>query len=693
MSTHPITIGIDVGGTFTDAIAVNTKGEILCAFKLPSTPSDPASAVITALERIAQTHDIRNAIVCHGTTVGTNTLIERKGAKVVLLATEGFTDVIELRRQDRPALYDLTVRVSEPLVPQTGRVGVAERLNAAGEVIKPLEQLARVVDDVIAIGPFSIAISLLHSYANGEHEIALRAALQQALPGAFITVSHDVCPEFREFERTSTTVVNAYIGPAVSQYIRRVATQAEELGVGALMIVKSNGGLTSPVNAQMYPVHLIESGPAAGMIATAAYAKISGRPNVIAFDMGGTTAKAGVIQGFKPKITDQFNADHLVNGKHVGGYPVRSAVLDIIEVGAGGGSIAWIDAGGVPKVGPESAGADPGPACYSRGGTRPTVTDAHAVIGTLGVQTFVGTGVTFSREHAVMAIEKHIAIPMGWTLSRAAHAIIELAVANMTEMVRLATVRRGLDPRDFSIIASGGAGPLHVAAIGREVGVKDVVVPPYPGIFSALGAMLGSIRHDLSRTLLRHVEALELREVGACFEELAAKASALMSTENESASEVSMKRFADLRYVGQLSELRVGLGEWDAAIPSAPAIERAFRDTYQAEFGFDLADASVELVTLHLIAESAVGNAAQAVLAQEHAYTEFPDPIEHRRVLEADGSAALVPVYRSVECGGATLKGPLILDHGGSTIWVPPGSMAEIGRDGAITFRFDGANS
>src|SRR5699024_9916047 len=311
-------------------------------------------------------------------TVGTNTLIQRQGAKLGLLATAGFTDVIELRRQDRPTLYHLAVEVSQPLVPAERRFGVQERMDARGQTVSALEDVPALIENLRAADTEALAISFLHSYANPAHEAQVEAALREAFPKQFITVSHDVCPEFREYERTSTTVVNAYIGPAVQRYIQRLERETRDMGIAVLMIVKSNGGLTSPGNAQRYPVHLIESGPAAGMIATQAYARASGRPNIIAFDMGGTTAKAGVLDNYEPRVTDEFSADRLNGGRDVGGYPIRSAVLDLIEVGAGGGSIAWIDDGGVPKVGPQSAGADPGPACYSKGGTRPTVTDAHA---------------------------------------------------------------------------------------------------------------------------------------------------------------------------------------------------------------------------------------------------------------------------------------------------------------------------
>ncbi|HJV84674.1 MAG TPA: hydantoinase/oxoprolinase family protein [Noviherbaspirillum sp.] len=692
MTVNRMLIGIDVGGTFTDAVVLDADGSsVLMAFKLPSTPSNPGDAVIGALQRIADRLDVRGALVCHGTTVGTNTLIERKGAKVALLATAGFTDVIELRRQNRPTLYDLSVQVSEPLVPAERRIGVNERMDAEGNAVTPLTDEAAVIDRLRAAGVDAVAVAFLHAYANPAHEQQLRRAIEKALPQAFVTVSSDVCPEFREYERTSTTVVNAYIGPAVGRYIRGIADKARTMGVQDLMIVKSNGGLTSPENAAHYPAHLIESGPAAGMIATAAYARATGRKNAIAFDMGGTTAKAGVIQDFKPKVTDEFLADQLVNGRNVGGYPIRSAVLDIIEIGAGGGSIAWIDGGGVLKVGPESAGANPGPACYSRGGKLPTVTDAHAVIGTLSQETFEGSGVAFSRELAVEAIETHIATPMGWSVARAAHSILELAVASMTEMVRLATVRRGLDPREFSIVASGGAGPLHAAWVGAESGAKEVVIPPLPGMFSALGAVLGEVRHDLSQTLLCATRELRAEVLEQAFARLKDKADALLENEPRSSSPASFERFADLRFAGQLFELRVPLGAYGTSMPSAEEIERRFRGMYVSEFGFDLAESKVQLVNLHLVTSLPMGGSTARIFSTEGATAATTRAYRTQRFLRADGGEEALPVYRTADCIGADLAGPLLIEHSGSTVWVRASQYAKIGADGSVAFQIMGS--
>lgn len=681
-------IGIDVGGTFTDAVVFSVgEGRVLDAFKLPSTPDDPATAVLSALRRIAGDEPVEGSTVCHGTTVGTNALLERKGSRVALLATRGFTDIIELRRQDRPTLYDLSVRVSEPLVPREARLGVTERLDASGEVVHALSDVDSLLADVRRLQPEAVAVCLLHSYANPAHEAALEQALRKALPGAFISVSSDVCPEFREFERASTTVVNASIGPAVGRYIDRLTAESRELGVRHLRIVKSNGGLTSPANAARYPVHLIESGPAAGMIATAAFARATGRPDVIAFDMGGTTAKAGVIRGGEPQVTNEFKADALHDGRLVGGYPIRSAVLDLVEIGAGGGSLAWIDPGGLLKVGPRSAGADPGPACYCRGGTLPTVTDAHAVIGTLSAGDFEGSGVRFSRDRAVQAIQQHVAGPMGWPLARAAHGILAIAVASMTEMVRLATVSKGLDPRQFTLLASGGAGPLHACLVGRDVGVRDIVIPPYPGMFSAIGATLGDVRHDLAQTLLQPLASLRPSQLEAAFARLRTRADALLAEEGAAAGRVSLARFAELRFTGQLFELRVPLGDAGQPLPDSAAIEAAFRAAYAREFGIELPQASVQLVRLVLVAICESASPARALFTPGCGGFKPAKPSALRDYLAPDGSVQQVPVYRSADCADVAAEGPLLVAHAGATVWVPQGMSATLAADGCVVIK------
>jgi N-methylhydantoinase A len=690
MKKQDLLIGIDVGGTFTDAVVYNgVTREFIAAFKLPSTPDDPGRAVIAAIEKIARGIDVRGSVVFHGTTVGTNTLIERRGSKTALLSTKGFSDVIELRRQARPNLYDFDARISEPLVPRSLRFGVAERIGADGSVLEPIDT-AGAVDSLKGAGIESIAISFLHSYANSEHEEKILALLQEAMPGVFLSRSSDVCPEFREYERASTTVVNAYIGPRVSAYLSELDRCLKIQGVDRLMVVKSNGGLTSPENACRFPVHLIESGPAAQLIASAAFAQATGRPNLVAFDMGGTTAKAGLIYNGKPEVASEFYADHLVDGRDVGGYVIRSSVLDLVEIGAGGGSIAWIDEARVLKVGPQSAGAAPGPACYGRGGTLPTVTDAHAVIGTLTPELFKGTGVELIRDRAVAALKQHIADPYGWSLPRAAYAVIDIAVANMAEMVRLATTRRGLDPRSFAILASGGAGPLHAAAVGEQIGAMEVIVPPYPGMFSAFGATLGAVRHELTQTFLCNMSQLEPSSLAAAFDRLKERADAILAAEPKGVSAPSVDRLIEARFVGQLFELKVSLGRHGEPLPSSATIEDSFRHSYRAEYGFDLPEARVQVVNLRLVVEINLGHHGANVFENRPGKLKTVNPHRLTPILSRDGHTRDVPVVRAIDATNARIEGPAIIEHSGSTVWIHERQSATIGTSGEIAVTLSG---
>lgn len=679
-------IGVDVGGTFTDAVVLDaTDGRLLAAFKLPSTPDDPGQAIVEAIGRIAERFTVAGALVCHGTTIGTNTLIERKGARTALVATEGFSDVIELRRQARPRLYDSVVRIVPPLVAPEDRHEVDERIGADGGIVKPLGDLGGLIEHVRRSGIEAVAVSLLNAYANEAHEISTVETLRAALPGIYVTRATDVCPEFREYERTSTAVVNSYIGPRVARYMRSLDLSLRRRGIDRLMVVKSNGGLTSPENAARFPVHLIESGPAAGLSATAAFARIVGPENLIAFDMGGTTAKAGVIRGGEPETASEFYADRLVEGRDVGGYAIRSPILELVEIGAGGGSIAAIDEAGVLKVGPRSAGALPGPACYGRGGDLPTVTDAHAVIGTLLPELFEGTGVTFRREPAEEAIRRHIAQPYGWSLARAAYAIIDLAVANMAGMVRLATVQRGLDPRDFTMLASGGAGPLHAALVAAEIGVPTLVIPPYPGMFSALGATLGAVRHEVVRTILRAVVDITADEMEAMFTQLRERAAELLADEPTGRLPPRFERSVDARFAGQLFEIRLPL---EAGPIRMDAVEASFRGRYQAEYGIELKDAPVQVVSLRLVAVQDVGITADGVLCAPVVGDALVAGTRRVTVLGRDGRSVSIPLLSAARCG-MDLQGPALIAHQGSTVWIQSGQRARIGANGQITIAIE----
>ena len=680
-------IGIDVGGTFTDAVVFeSSSGICLDAFKVPSTPDDPGRAVLQALKRIGVRWSLDNATVCHGTTMGTNALIERKGGPTALVTTRGFRDILALRRQARPELYTFDQHLSEPLIPRAARVEVDERIAHDGEVIEPVSGLQQIIESIRSLDIESIAVSLLNAYASPAHEKQIEAALRDAFPNAFISTSSDVAPEIREFERTSTVVVNAYLGPAVSLYIADLAEAVRATGARSLYVVKSNGGLTSPVNAARYPVHLVESGPAAAMTATARFGTSIGRPDVLAFDMGGTTAKAGVVLAGEPRLTDEFYADSLVEGRNVGGYPILSSVIDLVEIGAGGGSLAWLDDAGVLKVGPRSAGARPGPACYGHGGELPTVTDAHAVIGTLVPELLEASTITLRADLARRAISVHLAEPLGWSVERAAHAILDIAVANMAEMVRLATVRRGLDPRDFILVPSGGAGPLHAVAIAREVGISEIVVPPLPGMFSALGAMLSPIRHDVSMSFLRQVSEVSAKQLEGAFAPLHHKLNRLFAAEQDKIEQPRTLRFADIRFRGQLFQLKIPLGEASSEFPGSSILEASFRAAYTAEYGFDLPNGVPEIVNLRLSATAEPDGIAGLALVSGSGVGTAPALAGLRTTLvDAAGLKTDVPVHfahtASTDC---EIPGPAILAIAGATIWLQPGNTARIDARGSV---------
>jgi N-methylhydantoinase A len=679
-----IVLGIDVGGTFTDVIALDkSTGQIIATLKVPSTPSAPQKGAIEGVDRFLARTGKPVSAVFHGTTVGTNTLIEKRGGRTALIATKGFADVVELRRQARPRLYDLNATVSPPLVPHELRIEVDERTLHDGTHLKSLTdaEVNRVAELVARGSVDAVAVSLLHSYASGKHEEEIGRVLRQRFPDLFVTLSSDVTREFREFERTSTAVVNAYIGPTVAQYLRELEHELEKRSSKALYIVKSNGGLTSVANARRFPVHLIESGPAAGVIAVAALGASEGIENLIAFDMGGTTAKAGVVVNGQPRLSTEFYADQFVDGEDMGGYPIKSPVIDLVEIGAGGGSIGHLDSANVLKVGPESTGADPGPASYGHGGKLPAITDAHVALGHIASDGFGSEDIVIDVAAARSAINTQIAEKLGWSVERAAWGMLDIATANMAEMVRFATLRRGLDPRDFVLVAFGGGGPLHAMEIAAEVGIPKVLIPPLPGLFSAVGTVLGKMRHDLVQTFLRPTKGLSHEVISEGFARLLERADDLISAEiSEASQKWTFVRAAELRYQGQLFEIEISVGAGEA--PSGSELETAFRTRYRETYGYELENNQVEIVNLRLVASAPVWGGVWPETGEVSA----GGPGERtRRILAADGTGADIPVIpRSRLKPGDTRMGPLIIEDFGATIRVTAGQTLLVRPSGVI---------
>ncbi|HEX3290438.1 MAG TPA: hydantoinase/oxoprolinase family protein, partial [Gaiella sp.] len=558
---------IDIGGTFTDATLIDEESGAASIAKVLSTPADPSEGFMHAFRRALGEQDAAGVrFVVHATTVATNAIIEGKTARGGFVTTEGFRDLLEIARQVRPTLYDTLFEKPRPLVPRDRAVEVRERLGPAGEVLVELDdESVRAAADVLAhAGVESVAVCLLHAYVNPEHERRVGEILAEELPGVPVSLSSDVAPEFREYLRASTTVINAAIRPVVGRYLERIEGRLAEAGVTAkLLVMQSSGGVFGSDAAARRPVFMVESGPAAGVIAAAHLGEMIERPDILSFDMGGTTAKVGLIQDGQPSVTKDYNV-----GGHAGagigqmslsGYPVRTPVVDLVEIGAGGGSIAWVDSGGLLRVGPQSAGADPGPVCYGGGGTEPTVTDANVVLGRLNPDFFLGGEMRLDVEAARAAIER-LTGPLRLAVTEAAYGIVEIANAAMVNALHLISVQRGYDPRDFLLVAFGGAGPVHANAIAREAQMPAVLVPPSPGIFSATGLLTTDLKRDAATTVMRRADEAREAELDALFGELERTGTEELAAEGLGRDRVEFQRKLDVRYVGQSFELTIPAG-------------------------------------------------------------------------------------------------------------------------------------
>ena len=508
-----LNIGLDIGGTFTDLIIFDeTTGELQHA-KSSTTPADLTIGILNCLRKSSFDMKLCRNFV-HGTTVAINTVIEGKGSRTALVTTQGTKDVYRIGRGNRPEAYNIFFKRPVPLVFRHMTFEAAERVVASGEILKPLEdrEAEAVAQEVAKVEPEAVAVCFLHSYINPAHEAKMGAALQRFLPSTYVSLSHQILREYREYERTSTTVINAYIGPKVTRYIEGLEKLLDSLGFsGSLLIMQSNGGVMSPEMARKIPVAMMESGPVGGIIASAEIAKRLGYQNVIAFDMGGTTAKASLIKDGEASVSEGYYI-----GGYASGQPVMLPVIDVVEVGAGGGSIAWIDEVGGLKVGPQSAGGDPGPVCYDQGGQEPTVTDANVVLGRISSKYFLGGEMPLNIEKANRAIEGKVSSKLGLSVEETALGIIRIAVANMSFAVRGVSVEKGYDPREFVLVASGGAGPLHAIEIARELKIPRVIVPLLPAHFSALGMLMTDVKHDYVRTCygpLKEANFAQIREI------------------------------------------------------------------------------------------------------------------------------------------------------------------------------------
>jgi N-methylhydantoinase A len=680
MTDGTVRVGVDVGGTFTDLIAAPEGGGALLPVKVASTPQSPAEGVLAALRQLRERVGGRVSYLVHASTIGTNIFLGQVGLRLpraALLCTAGFRDVLEIGRQRRAELYNLFYERPRPLVRRRDRIGIPERVDWTGEVLQPVDEEAvrAAAERVRAEGIEVVAVAFLHSYANPANERRAAEILRERVPEAVVVCSHEVDPEYREYERTSTTVVNALLSPVVSGYLRGLAARLPEEVAGApLYAMQSSGGITTVEGAAARPGAIIESGPAAGVVGAAALARRLGYGRVLSFDMGGTTAKAGAVIEGRPAVVTEYEVGGTVHAGRIvrgSGYPVRAPFIDLAEVSAGGGTIAWVE-GRALRCGPLSAGADPGPACYGRGGERPTVTDAHLLLGWLAPEGLLGGRMTLDRRAAEAAMAT-VAEPLGLGLTEAAAGVLEVTTAQMVRAVRIVSLERGHDPRAMVMIAFGGAGPMHAALLAEELGIREVVVPPAPGVFSAVGLLTADLRSDRVESVMQPLERVDPRWMEERFRRLEAEArEAVQAGDGE--RQVVIQRGLDLRYVGQSYELTV-----PAEVGLAGAAE-AFRTRHADIYGFAPEREPVEVVNLRVAAFGLM----PPLGGWEAAGSGAPGRRGRRRAYLGGEWREVLVVSRAGLRTGEEIRGPAIVEEETATTVVPPGWRAAVGEAGTL---------
>ena len=671
-------IGVDVGGTFTDFTLLDERTGQLHYHKTPSTPGDPSEAVEIGLDETVKTHkmDPKEIVYLgHGTTVALNMLLERRAQTIGLLTTQGFRDVLEIARQIRPHLYDYEVTRPEPLARRAHRIEIPERVAVDGHVLTPLD-LEAVEEGATRLreaGVDAVAICFLHAYRFPDHERKAGEIVRRILPNAFVSLSSDVLSEFREYERSSTTAVNAYIGPRMKSYIGQFDNRIKKIGVERHpYIIHSNGGLLTVDAAATYPVRTCLSGPAAGVVGAAAVAKASGYPNILAFDVGGTSTDVSLVLGGRPLFTSE---------RTVAGHPVKSPAVDVNAIGAGGGSIAWIDGGGALKVGPQSAGADPGPVAYGRGGEDVTLTDANIVLGRLNPGALLAGRMKMDADAARRAIEEKIAKPLGLSVEDAAIGIIRVAASGIARAIRSVASAKGHNPADFSLFAYGGAGPLLASDVNDEVGCQRILIPREPGTLCARGILLSDLTFDFVKTLLCRAEEDGWRQAKAAFDELETQAEEWLVADDVPEDNRRFRHYVEARYEGQSFEVRV---EFDHSLENVSLDDfiTAFHAEHKAQYSYDIPERIVEIVNCRL---EAVGQTPKPPMASETSGTDEATSIRHVHFGASSGWQEAIVYKRGNLITDKEIQGPAILEEMSSTTVVPPNYKAITDEVGNLT--------
>jgi len=673
-------VGVDIGGTFTDVVLVDEAGGGISVAKVPSTPRDFCRGVVDALAAATRVRGVAPAEVtwlAHATTVVTNALLQGQGARTALITTRGMKDVLELRRSARASLYDLFQDGPAVLVPRHLRLEVTERVDAEGAVVEPLhlEEVDDAADFIKRHDVEAVAVCLLYSFLNDEHERRIGARLRAALPELPVFLSSEVLPEIREFERTSTTAVCAYVAPILASYLGRLEAAVTGMGFPPPHIMGSSGGVFSVAEGLAMPAMAVESGPAAGVIAAGLVGRQLDLGNLISFDMGGTTAKASLIERGEIKTTSEYEVGAAGNVRRwlAGtGHPIRVPVIDLAEVSAGGGSIAWLDPGGALRVGPGSAGAEPGPVCYGHGGLRPTVTDADLVLGYLNPVALLGGALPVHLDRARAVLEGGIARPLGLGVLEAAAGIVDVVNAGMAGALRIVSVERGYDPREFTLVAFGGAGPVHAARLAQELGIPRVIVPPIPGGFSALGLVASDIRRDYVKTFYARLDSTDLERMAAAYGAMETRAREMLGRSGVVEARWEITRAADCRYRRQAYELTVPVAAEPITRGAVERLAADFHDKHRMTYGHASAEEPVQLVNLRV---SAVGRLGGLDLARAGARGRPGAAAEPSRdaYFKETGLARCPVRSREGLESGEELAGPLIIEAMDTTVVVPPG--------------------
>jgi N-methylhydantoinase A len=691
-------VGVDIGGTFTDIVVIDDDGTVRTR-KVPSTTDDYARGIAEGLASLAAANGAaRIAEVVHGTTVATNAILEHKGARTGLITTEGFRDVLELRRLRIPELYNLLYEKPLPLVERALRREVAERIDAAGGVVRDLDEatVRAEIERLIREEVESIAVCLLNSYANDRHERRIGELVAELAPGISCSLSCEILPEVREYERTSTTVINAYVRPVVERYLRSLLRRLAEDGMDApVFLMQSNGGILPARTAMLHPVQIVESGPAAGVVSARFAARLAGISNAIAFDMGGTTAKASLIESGQIPITTDFEVGGGLSGQGTnlagGGYAMKVPVIDISEVGTGGGSIVAVDAGGGLDVGPRSAGAFPGPASYGIGGEAATVTDANVVLGYLNPAGLAGGTVPIHPDLAERAIAEQVAGPLNRTVHEAAWAAHAIANVRMIGAIKTVSSERGYDPRDFVLIAFGGNGPVHAAGVAALLGMSTVLVPPSPGLFSAVGLLMAEHKRTSSLTYFVPFAAVDPAELNARWAALEDAAAAEFAMDGYLREDLAFERSADLRYVGQGFELNVPMTNGPAGTDELDRLAERFHDAHQRTYGHRSPGDPIQFVTLRLTVRDRQREASDGRLAPDLEHSRLVPAGTMRNAYFGERGSIVTPILNRNDLAGGPVSGPFIVEEYDATTIVPPGASGRIDEFGNIVIELRGA--